>query len=333
MVDAPHRNSAPHAMGRTSLRLAFMGSPAFAVPILDALSEAGYEVVRVYTQPPRPAGRGQRKTRSAVHVRALQEGIRVRTPARLSGAAEEDAFAGLEADAAVVAAYGLILPRPVLDAPRLGCLNVHASLLPRWRGAAPIQRAILAGDETIGVTIIRMDESIDTGPMLLAEELPLDAGATTADLQERLAALGARLIVKALDGLAAGTLVPVAQPREGASVAPRLGREEGRIDWRRGAADLERAVRALNPWPGTWFEHRGARVKVLAAEVARELPSGAQTAAPGTVLDDRLLVRCGGEAGEPSAFRPTRLQRPGKAPLDLDRFLLGYPLTPGNKLA
>ena len=306
----------------TRLRLAFMGTPDFAVPSLAALIEAGHEIAAVYSQPPRPAGRGHREMPSPVQQKAIAHGLPVRTPARLDAAAQAD-FAALGLDAAVVAAYGLILPKPVLAAPRLGCLNIHASLLPRWRGAAPIQRAILAGDAETGVTIMQMEEGLDTGAMLLAEAVPIGSQDTAQSVHDRLAALGARLILPALDGLAAGTLVPRPQPAEGVTYAKKLRREEGALDWRRPAVELERAVRAFDPWPGAWFEHQGERIKVLAAELAPTL-SGA---APGIVLDDRLTIACG--AG---ALRPLMLQRGGRAPQPADAFLRGHAIAAGTLL-
>jgi methionyl-tRNA formyltransferase len=222
-----------------------------------------------------------------------------------------------------VAAYGLILPKPVLEAPRLGCLNVHASLLPRWRGAAPIQRAILAGDRETGVTIMQMDEGLDTGAMLLAEHVPIGPETTAAVLHDQLAAVGARLIVRALGGLAGGTLVARAQPADGVTYAKKLAREEGRIDWSKSAAELERRVRALNPAPGVWFERGGERIKVLAASVVE----GSAVAPPGTALDADLTVACGS-----GALRLERLQRAGRAAVDAAAFLRGYALKPGDRL-
>jgi methionyl-tRNA formyltransferase len=305
-----------------TLRLAFMGTPDFAVPILRALSAAGHQVVAVYTQPPRPAGRGHREQPSPVQRAAADAGIPVHAPARLD-AAEQETFRALALDAAVVAAYGLILPKPVLAAPRLGCLNVHASLLPRWRGAAPIQRAILAGDRESGVTIMQMDAGLDTGPMLLAEAVPLGPETTAATLHDALAALGARLIVRALAGRADGTLAPRPQPAEGVTYARKLARDEGRLDWRKPAAELERAVRALNPAPGVWFERAGERIRVLAAALAK----GRSDAPAGMVLDDALTIACGS-----GALRLTRLQRSGRAAVDAEAFLRGYALPPGTEL-
>ncbi|HXP76095.1 MAG TPA: methionyl-tRNA formyltransferase [Stellaceae bacterium] len=304
-----------------TLRLAFMGTPDFAVPILQALLAAGHRVVAVYTQPPRPSGRGHRPQLSPVHRAADAAGIPTRTPAKLD-AAEQDQFRTLALDAAVVAAYGLILPKPVLEAPRLGCLNVHASLLPRWRGAAPIQRAILAGDRETGVTIMQMDEGLDTGPMLLAESVAIGADTTAATLHDQLGSLGARLIVRALAGRADGTLSAHPQPAAGVTYAKKLGRDEGRLDWSRSAVELERAVRALNPAPGVWFERGGERVKVLAA-----ISAESSAAPPGTVVDAALTIACGS-----GALRLTRLQRAGRAAVDAEAFLRGYPLPPGTRL-
>ncbi|HKX09364.1 MAG TPA: methionyl-tRNA formyltransferase [Stellaceae bacterium] len=304
-----------------TLRLAFMGTPDFSVPILRALIAAGHEVIAVYTQPPRPAGRGHREQPSPVQRAADAAGIPVHAPAKLD-AAEQERFRALGLDAAVVAAYGLILPKQVLAAPRLGCLNVHASLLPRWRGAAPIQRAILAGDTETGVTIMQMDEGLDTGAILLAEPVSIGRETTAATLHDKLAALGARLIVRTLADRADGTLVARPQPAEGVTYAKKLARDEGRLDWRKPAAELELVVRALNPAPGVWFEYGGERIKVLAAVQA----SGSE-APPGTVLDGALTIACG--AG---ALRLTRLQRSGRAAMDAEAFLRGYPLPQGTRL-
>jgi len=306
-----------------ALRLVFMGTPDIAVPALDALIAAGHQIACVYCQPPRPAGRGHRARPSPVQRAAEAHGIPVRYPASLKGAEERRAFAELKADAAVVVAYGLILPRPVLDAPRLGCFNAHMSLLPRWRGAAPIQRAILAGDTETGVSVMQMDEGLDTGPVVLRETVPIGPDDTAGTLHDRLAALGGRLLVEALDGIAAGRLKPVPQPARGATYAKKLDRAEGRLDWTESAEALERRIRALNPWPGTWFDHEGARIRVLAAEL-RAAPSGA---APGTVLDGAPTVACG-----TGALALTRLQRAGKAAMDAGAFLRGYGLPPGTVL-
>ena len=300
------------------MRLAFMGSPDFAIPALRALHAAGHEVAAVYCQPARPAGRGQAVRRCSVHVEADRLGLPVRTPPRLRTVPEEwDAFAALELDAAVVAAYGLILPRPMLEAPRRGCLNIHASLLPRWRGAAPIHAAILAGDAETGVTIMQMDVGLDTGPMLLRKALPITATTTTAILHDALAHLGARLILTALEA----PPEPVPQPDVGATYAPKLSRDDGRIDWTQDAAAIERQVRAFDPWPGTFSTLDGAVLKILSADVAHG------SGAPGTVLDDRLLVACGD-----GALRLTRLQLAGRAAMEAAAFLRGHTVAAGTRL-
>ena len=301
-----------------------MGTPTYAVPTLDALLASRHAVAAVYTQPPRAAARGHRVRASPVAVRAEAAGIAVRTPASLKAAEAQAALAALGVDLAVTVAYGLILPPAVLAAPRLGCINAHASLLPRWRGAAPIQRAIMAGDAETGVTIMRMDEGLDTGPVLAAESVPIGPGTTGGTLHDTLAALSARMVVAALDALAAGALNETPQPEAGATYAAKLAKHEARIDWRTPAVQIERAVRALAPAPGAWFAHDDARIKVLAAEAVH----GAHDAPPGTVLDDALAVAC----GEGSALRPTRLQRAGKAAMGRDAFLRGRPIAPGTVL-
>jgi methionyl-tRNA formyltransferase len=305
------------------LRIAFMGTPDFAVPALAALAEAGHEIAAVYTQPPREAGRGQRTRRSPVHEAAAARNLDVRTPATLKSAEQRAAFASLGLDAAVVVAYGLLLPGPILGAPRLGCLNIHASLLPRWRGAAPIQRALMAGDTETGITIMQMDEGLDTGPMLLQERLPIAADDDAGTLQDKLAALGARLILRALDERAAGTVLAHPQPAAGATYAAKITRDDERLDWRRPAAELARQVRALSPRPGAWFATDGDRLKVLAADCV----AGTNGAPPGIVLDDRLTIACGNDA-----LRLTRIQRGGRAPMPADDFLRGYRLPRGASL-
>ena len=306
------------------LRLVFMGTPDFAVPALKALSEAGHRILAVYSQPPRPAGRGYKARPSPVQQAAEAAGVAVRTPASLKDPAEHAAFAALDADAAVVAAYGLILPGPILAAPRLGCLNIHASLLPRWRGAAPIQRAILAGDTETGVTIMQMDEGLDTGAVVLAQRVPITTQTTAGTLHDTLAELGARLVVAALAGLVAGRLKPTPQPPGGVTYARKVTPEEGRLDWSRLAAELSRVVRAFSPVPGAWFEQGGGRVKVLAAEIV----GNAAGAPPGTVLDDRLTIACGH-----GALRLVTVQRAGKSAMAADAFLRGFPMAPGAVLA
>ena len=301
-----------------------MGTPAFAVPTLDALCASGHSIAAVYTQPPRAAERGRKVRPTPVAARAEAAGIQVMTPASLKPEDAQTAFVALGAGLAVTVAYGLILPPAVLAAPRMGCINAHASLLPRWRGAAPIQRAIMAGDEETGVTIMRMDEGLDTGPILMAERVPIGPEITGGMLHDTLAALSARLVVEAIDALAAGTLAETPQPGEGATYAAKLEKHEAAIDWRAPAAHIERRVRALAPRPGAWLEHEGERVKVLAAERV----AGATDAPPGTIIDDALAVAC----GDGTALRPTRLQRAGKAAMDRDAFLRGRPVAAGTHL-
>jgi len=300
------------------LRLAFMGSPDFAVPALRALHDAGHDIAAVYCQPPKPAGRGQKETPCPVHRAALDLGLPVRHPARLKrDEAEHAAFAALDLDVAVVAAYGLILPKAMLDAPRRGCLNIHASLLPRWRGAGPIQAAILAGDTKTGITIMRMEEGLDTGPMLLAEAVPISPTTTTSELHDALAGLGARLILRAL----AEDPAPEPQPAEGVTYAPKLTKEDGRLVWAQPAEALGRRIRALNPWPGTFFMLKGEAIRVSAA--APEAGEGT----PGEALDDAGLIACG-----QGALRLQRLQRPGRAAMAAEAFLRGLPIPAGTRL-
>jgi methionyl-tRNA formyltransferase len=300
------------------MRIIFMGSPDFAVPTLDALVEAGHEVVVVYTQPPRPAGRGKAERPTAVNERAGELGIEVRCPKSLRSEDEQEAFAELEADVAVVAAYGLILPQPILDAPMLGCLNVHASLLPRWRGAAPVQRAIMAGDDCTGVTIMQMEAGLDTGPMLFKRAVEIE-DKNAAQLTEELAKLGALMMVEVLADLP--NFDPMPQPEEGVTYAPKIRKEEAQIDWSRPAKELVRQVQGLAPFPGAWFEHRGERVKLLAAEKARGHGE------PGEVLDDGLTIACGN-----GALRPTLVQRAGKSPMGVEELLRGFAIPKGTVL-
>ncbi len=311
----------------TRLRLAFLGTPDFALPCLEALAAAGHEIVCAYCQPPRPAGRGNKPRPSPVQALAEARGWPLRTPASLRNPDQQQAFAALGLDAAVVVAYGLLLPGPILAAPRLGCLNLHASLLPRWRGAAPIQRAILAGDLETGVTIMQLDEGLDTGPILLQETVPIGPATTAAEMHGRLAELGARMMVQALDGLDRGTLTPRPQPAEGATYAAKLERSEGCLDWRRPAAELERRVRAFDPWPGAYAELPGRkgpeRISVLACEV-QDRDLGAEA---GLVLDDRLTIACA-----EGALRLARVRRAGRAAMDAPEFLRGFPVPPGTCL-
>ncbi len=292
------------------MRVIFMGSPEFSVPALRAL-HAAHEVVCVYAQPPKPANRGQKETQCAVHEAALGLGLPVRTPAGVRrDTAEHAAFAALRADVAVVAAYGLILPLPMLEAPRLGCLNIHASLLPRWRGAAPIHAAVLAGDAESGITIMRMEEGLDTGPMLLREAISLPQRITTPELHDALSGMGARMILAALAEMPPA----IPQPAEGATYAAKLSKADGLLDWREPAAALERRVRAMNPWPGAFFRLAGENIRVLDALAAPgEGMPGAQVA-PGVIATSQ------------GALRLLRLQRPGRAGMDIESYLRGNSL-------
>jgi methionyl-tRNA formyltransferase len=302
------------------MRIVFMGTPEFAVPALVALVEAGHEVVAVYSQPPRPGGRrGKELTPSPVHKEAEARGIAVRHPVSLKGAEEQAAFAALEADIAVVAAYGLILPQAVLDAPRLGCLNIHASILPRWRGAAPIQRAILAGDPTTGITIMQMEAGLDTGPMLATLRTVIErktAGELTAELADK----GAQLLIGTLRDLAVHRAVR--QPEDGVTYAKKIEKAESRLDFTQAAQQVERQVRAFMPAPGAFFELEGERYKVLAADVVDG------DGEPGTTLDDALTVACG-----TGALRIATIQRAGKPAMAAGDLLRGRPIAAGTRLA
>ena len=308
-------NSAP------SLRIAFMGTPDFAVAALTALHQAGHSIVVVYCQPPKPVGRGHQIQRNPVHLAAEALGIEVRTPRSLRDAAAQSDFAALKLDVAVVAAYGLILPPAILDAPSYGCLNVHASLLPRWRGAAPIQRAILEGDQETGITIMKMEAGLDTGPMLLKESLAITNHTTSQSLQDDLAKIGGRLVVKALAELTLGSLHATNQCECGATYAHKLTREDGKIDWARPASDIERQFRALFPWPGCFFSLKGEIVKILSLEII-DTPGQ-----PGKLMDNHFTVGCGTQA-----LRLTSVQRPGKKATDGASFLHGLHLPVGSDL-
>jgi methionyl-tRNA formyltransferase len=301
------------------MRIIFMGTPEFSVPVLQALVDAGHDVVAAYSQPARRSGRGKAVTPSPVQARAEALGIAVRTPASLRDAAAQTELAGFGADVAVVAAYGLILPRAVLDAPRFGCLNVHASLLPRWRGAAPIQRAILAGDAATGVGIMQMEAGLDTGPVRLEGRTPVD-GKTAGALTDELSAMGAALMVRVLADLDGHPAV--AQPEDGITYAPKIDKAETRLDFMADAAAVERQVRGFNP-PGAWFEYAGERVRVLAAAVEPDGNAGA----PGVVIDDRLAIRCGS-----GCIRPTSLQRAGRGVMSAEELLRGFPIPAGTQL-
>ena len=300
------------------MRIIFMGSPEFAVPALDALVKAGHEIVAVYCQPPRPAGRGKADRKTAVHERAEQLGLEVRAPRSLRNAEEQGKFAALDADLAVVAAYGLILPRPILEAPRMGCVNIHASLLPRWRGAAPIQRAILAGDAVSGVTIMQMDEGLDTGPMLLKKELWLDRK-SAGQVTEELSKLGADALLEWLQSPTS----PELQPSDRETYASKIDKAEARIDWALSAEEIERQVRAFAPFPGAWFEANGERIKLLDARAGSD-----SNGKPGEVLDDCLNVA----AGE-GYVRPLRVQRAGRSAMTVDELLRGFAIPKGTILS
>ena len=308
------------------MRLAFLGTPDFAVPSLAALIEAGHEIACVYSQPPKPRGRGQALRPSPVQAFAEARGIPVRTPASMKTPEEIEAFRALNLDAAVVVAFGQILVRDVLEAPRFGCFNLHASLLPRWRGAAPIHRAIMAGDHMTGVQVMRMSEGLDEGPVVLSETARIDALDTVETLQDRLAQIGARLLVEAMESVAEGTATEAPQPHAGVTYAKKITPEEARIDWKRPAHDVDRQIRGLSPWPGAWFEvqtERGpVRVKALLSQ-AGELDGPA-----GEVLDEQFLIGC-----SEGSVRILRAQREGKGPQDAADFLRGFPLLLGTRLA
>ncbi|MEL7107394.1 MAG: methionyl-tRNA formyltransferase [Pseudomonadota bacterium] len=294
------------------MKLVFMGTPDFSVPALDALVDAGHEVTAVYTQPPRPAGRGKKPRPSPVQTRAEALGLTVRHPKSLRPEDARGDFAALDADIAVVVAYGLLLPQAVLDAPRLGCLNIHASLLPRWRGAAPIHRAVMAGDAETGVCIMGMEAGLDTGPVYLRGATDIGAEDTTGDLHHRLSNMGARLIVEALDGFDTRRATP--QPDDGVTYATKIDKAEARIDWTRPAAEVDRQIRGLSPFPGAWFQVGDERVKVLRSRLA------GGGASPGAVLAG-TTVACGAGAVE-----MITLQRAGKGPMDASAFLNGFAL-------
>ena len=301
------------------MKLIFMGTPDFAVPSLKAVHAAGHEIACVYTQPPRPGGRrGKQLTNTPVHLAAEELGLEVRHPVSLKDLAAQARFAELEADVALVAAYGLILPQAVLDAPAQGCINVHASILPRWRGAAPIQRAIMAGDSTTGVTLMQMEAGLDTGPMLAKRTVPIGEK-TAGELTDELARIGAEMAVEGLADL--GALKPERQSDAQATYAPKIDKGETRIDWSVPAEQVERQVRAFSPTPGAWFQLDGERVKLHAARVI------GLNGAPGAVLDDQLTIACGN-----AAIRPLRLQKAGKPAMDTATFLRGNPVPVGTTL-
>jgi methionyl-tRNA formyltransferase len=301
------------------MRLVFMGTPDFAVETLKALKDAGHEIACVYSQPPRPAGRGMAERPSPVHAHSTSIGIEVRTPVSLKSPEEQARFADLKADAAVVVAYGLLLPKPILDAPRLGCFNVHASLLPRWRGAAPIQRAIMAGDAQSGVTIMRMEEGLDTGPMCKVAMLAITPETTAQSLHDALAELGARLMVEVL---AQEKIACTPQPADGVTYAKKIDKAEARIDFSKSANEVRNHIHGLSPFPGAWFDAKGTRIKVIKCEVVE------MQGKPGTFIDDRLCIACGS-----GAIRLLKLQREGKGAMEAEDFLRGFPIAQGTEAA
>jgi len=301
------------------MRIVFMGTPDFSVPVLEALVTAGHELVAIYCQPPRPAGRGNKERPSPVQSLAERLGLHVYHPVNFQDPAAIKSFVDLGADIAVVVAYGLILPQAVLDAPKLGCLNIHASLLPRWRGAAPIHRAIMAGDAQTGVCIMQMEKGLDTGPVLLRDATDILATDTTAVLHDRLSDMGANLIVQALDELPG--LTAVVQAEEGVTYAAKINKAEAKIDWSKPATEVDRLIRGLSPFPGAWFGVDGQRVKVLNSALAKGQGQA------GTVLDDALTIACGD-----GAVQLRRLQRAGKGAMEATDFLRGMPLPKGKQL-
>ncbi|MDP3737776.1 MAG: methionyl-tRNA formyltransferase [Hyphomonadaceae bacterium] len=305
-----------------SLRLAFMGSPAFAVPTLELILAAGHDVPCVYSQPPRPAGRGKELRKTAVHETAERHGIEVRTPVNFKQPADREAFAALKLDVAIVVAYGLLLPKAILDAPRLGCFNLHGSILPRWRGAAPIHRAVMAGDKITGVQVMKMDVGLDTGPVMLTATTPITEDDTTGEVHDRLAILGAGLMVEALAALEAAPVKLMTQANDGVTVAAKVSPAEAKIDWTKPATQVAAHIRGLSPFPGAWFELEGQRIKALHAKA--ETGSGQ----PGDVIDENLLVACG-----EGAVRITRLQRAGKGQMTADEFQRGARIARGRRLS
>ncbi|MGA7711608.1 MAG: methionyl-tRNA formyltransferase [Rhizomicrobium sp.] len=303
-----------------TLRLAFMGTPDFAVPTLAELIAQGHDIAAVYSQPPRPKGRGYEEEPSPVAKLALAHGLPLRTPATLKNAEAQAEFAALDLDAAIVAAYGLILPKPILQASRLGCFNLHGSLLPRWRGAAPIQRAIMAGDDETGVMVMQMEEGLDTGPVLMAERTPIGRK-TAGELTGELARLGADLMARALSALERGSVAATPQSSDGVSYAKKILKEEARIDWTQSAAEIDCLIRGLSPTPGAWTQANSERLKILYAEPV------AGSGAPGDVLDDRLTIACGS-----GALRLIRLQRAGKGVMEAKDLLRGFALPRGTTL-
>jgi methionyl-tRNA formyltransferase len=304
-----------------TLRLAFMGTPDFAVPTLAELIAQGHDIAAVYSQPPRPKGRGMALEPGPVHKFAAGAGLPVRTPLSLKGEAEQAEFAALNIDAAIVVAYGLLLPKAILDAPVLGCFNLHGSLLPRWRGAAPIQRAVMAGDTQTGVMVMQMEEGLDTGPVLMAERVPVGRK-TSGELATELSRLGADLMVRALGALERGAIMPVTQSEDGVTYAKKILKDEARIDWTKSAAEIDCLVRGISPFPGAWTKVNGERLKVLYAEPVDG------SGAPGTALDDAFTIACGS-----GALRLRKVQRAGGKAMDADALLKGFAVPRGTLLA
>ena len=305
-----------------SLRLAFMGSPDFAVPTLEAILAAGHDVACVYSQPPRPAGRGKDLRETAVHAAANRHGLPVRTPLNFKSQEDREAFAALNLDVAVVVAYGLLLPKAILDAPRLGCFNLHGSILPRWRGAAPIHRAVMAGDAITGVQVMKMDVGLDTGPVMLTATTPISEDDTTGDVHDRLSQLGAALMVEGLALLESGKAVLTTQTEEGVTYAAKVSAAEARIDWSLPAHEVAARIRGMSPFPGAWFEHEGQRIKVFNARASEG------SGQPGDVLDDELRIACGS-----GAVRLTRLQRAGKGIVTAEDFQRSKRIARGEKVS
>jgi methionyl-tRNA formyltransferase len=304
------------------MRIAFMGTPDFSIPTLKALIEAGHEIAAVYSQPPRPAGRGKKDRLTPVHEFALKNNLPIFTPLSLKSAEEQQKFKDLNLDAAVVVAYGLILPKAILEAPRLGCLNVHASLLPRWRGAAPIQRAIMAGDTETGIGIMQMDEGLDTGAILAEEVTPISKDETARTLHDRLCIMGARNIVPALIGLHHGSLPPHPQPEDGITYAKKLTKQEAQIDWSRTASEVRCHIHGLNPFPGAWTQSHGERLKIL------EVEESDMSGAAGEMIAAPFVIACG-----TGALRILKLQKAGKRPMLTDDLLRGMPIEIGTKFS
>jgi methionyl-tRNA formyltransferase len=315
-------------MPNSKLSLVFMGTPTFAVPALAALHEGGHAIVAVYTQPPRPAGRGQKETPSPVHQFALAHKLPVYTPESLKSLETQAEFAAHKADVAVVAAYGLLLPKPILTAYPMGCINVHPSLLPRWRGAAPIQRTIMASDRETGIVIMQMDAGLDTGDMLLVERFPIAPGTNAGALHDMLSHKSGALVLKTLEGLQNKTITPVKQPETGVTYAKKITKEEGRINWKEHATVIRNKILGLNPRPGAYFLYKDEAIKILEAEVENETPTAFQHCEPGTIIDERgRIIICG-----KGMLIPTFIQRPGKKPMSLFEMLRGHDIPTGTVL-